>query len=187
MRKKSNYKCIKCDNKAIARQLCKKHYSRWRRGATVEELGGAFNYYDKNKIRNNKCSVKECTRNIGESGSTGLCATHYQRYKKYGDTLDDKPIKKIHDVPYKDRDGYVIFKRKYQHRTIMENYIGRKLNKNENVHHINGNRDDNRIENLELWSTFQPRGQKISDKIKYALEIIKLYGKDPQKYETNNT
>ena len=37
-----------------------------------------------------------------------------------------------------------------QHRMIMEEYLGRKLYPNEHVHHINGVRDDNRIENLEL-------------------------------------
>lgn len=34
----------------------------------------------------------------------------------------------------------------------MQNYIGRKLKKNEVVHHINHNREDNRIENLRLMT-----------------------------------
>ena len=37
---------------------------------------------------------------------------------------------------------------------------------------------DNRLENLELWSTSQPKGQRVVDKLKWAHEIIALYGDD---------
>lgn len=37
-------------------------------------------------------------------------------------------------------------------------------------------RDDNRIENLELWSTSHPAGQRVSDKIEWCIEFLTDYG-----------
>jgi hypothetical protein len=36
------------------------------------------------------------------------------------------------------------------HRHIVEEYIGRPLKENEHVYHINGNPDDNRLDNLQI-------------------------------------
>lgn len=62
------------------------------------------------------------------------------------------------------------------HRVIMEKHLDRELLPDENVHHINGVKIDNRIENLELWSTYQPSGQRVVDKLEWAYEIIRRYG-----------
>lgn len=63
-----------------------------------------------------------------------------------------------------------------EHTFIMSEYIKRPLKKGETVHHINGNRSDNRIENLELWHKSHPPGQRLEDKINWCKEFLTQYG-----------
>ena len=60
----------------------------------------------------------------------------------------------------------------FEHRLIMENYLGRKLGLEEKIHHVNGIRDDNRIENLKLVEN-----QSIHAKLHDCNRYKDIYGR----------
>lgn len=115
--------------------------------------------------------------------SKQMCKKHYSANKRYGNPLSEKKPPKTKrnysyvyqpDHPNSGKDGYIL-----EHRFVVSTHLNRPLMPGENVHHKNGNGKDNRLENLELWNTVQPAGQRIEDKVQYAIEILKLY--DPSK------
>ena len=66
-----------------------------------------------------------------------------------------------------------------QHRIVMERAIGRKIRESERVHHKNGNRQDNRPENLELWtgvgtSKKDPPGVRLVDKMLDMIDSLTM-------------
>ncbi len=95
---------------------------------------------------------------------------------------------------YIDRNGYAIItapdgRSMPEHRHLIEQLLGRPLYPDENVHHINGVRDDNRTDgplrlvddklrsgNLELWSRAQPSGQRVGEKLAWMAEFTQRYG-----------
>ena len=67
---------------------------------------------------------------------------------RYADSKSGYVCAYCPDHPHPKKKNYV-----YEHRLVMEQYLGRYLLSNEIVHHINGDRGDNRIENLMLFSS----------------------------------
>lgn len=137
------------------------------------------------------------------SRTGGLCFNHYRQARvKVYDTkacmVCGTPVKlgcatcmtcrsgEARNSRWLNKDGYVVISRPgspsadaqgriMEHRWVMQQILGRPLLPNETVHHLNGDRSDNREENLQLWSKSQPPGQRVSDKVKWAEEILLLY------------
>jgi hypothetical protein len=110
------------------------------------------------------CKVKGCDR---PAKARGFCPAHYKRVLIHGDPLAELAIRRATGKGTVDHHGYrnvpVPQELRHltggsawfaEHRLIMARHLGRPLASDEQVHHINGVRTDNRLENLELWSTF---------------------------------
>jgi hypothetical protein len=146
-----------CNKPAKARGMCRNHYGYYR---------------NRGDYATKECSVEGCDRG---ATTKGLCSTHYVR--KSRGTPMGPPIRKMapKGAGYVDDMGYRRVGKRAEHRLVMEGILGRSLLPSENVHHLNGDRTDNRPENLELWLNHQPKGQRVSDQVEWAIQILLRY------------
>lgn len=166
---------IGCDRGHKAKGYCLAHYQRMRAGLEVDVAIGSKG--------EKKCSVEWCDK---PSRALNFCDGHYARHLR-GKDMNDPWRGSIYS--FLSSHGYVILgntghpncgKRGMipEHRYVMAKHLGRPLLDGENVHHKNGDRTDNRIENLELWVSSQPSGQRVPDLIRYSLEILNRYSEE---------
>jgi hypothetical protein len=148
--------------------------------------GHAAQHYERRPIaplrqRRTGCAFADCPKphHVG-----GYCAGHYRQLQR-GRQLTPLGQRKGW---YKSSAGYVYIweprhpnanKRGYvaEHTKVMAQILGRPLSASEEVHHRNKRRDDNRPQNLELWTRgSQPPGARASDLVMEAWRILCLYG-----------
>lgn len=160
-----------CDIERRARGYCHGHY---------RNLYGITQKPYEPHIEHPTCTFEGCER---AHKSKGLCGAHYRqqlkgkplrairgRIREQGIRKDGYKNVYLPSHPNSTKTGMIL-----EHVVVMSDMIGRPLVKGENVHHKNGQRADNRPSNLELWNTTQPKGQRVEDKVDYALEILALY------------
>jgi HNH endonuclease len=161
-----------CSRQVIAKGFCSTHYWRW---STSGHPGSAAT--ETRKPRGVPCEVANCMR---LADGDGLCRMHYERRRRRGILGSPNALRAARGAGSRTRGGYRVItvngRTVLEHRHVMEQHLGRPLRKGETVHHRDGNRSRNTIDNLELWTRAQPYGQRAADLLAWAEEIVARYG-----------
>jgi hypothetical protein len=119
------------------------------------------------------CQEPDCSR---RRYARGWCGMHYKRWLRTGSPTRGE---RRHDCAVAGCDRQAKSRgwchAHYQRWRTHGDVLGRPLHEDEVVHHVNGDRTDNRAANLELWSTAHPRGQRIADKVEHAVGMLRRY------------
>lgn len=149
-----------CEKRPMARGLCPRHNNH-RRAIELTDMEGP-------------CVAPNCDR--PRRYRTGYCTMHQVRSRK-GTVPMEAPKRGTVDSRVTSNQGYVrIYGPDHpsagilEHRLVMEQMLGRPLERWENVHHLNGIRSDNRPENLELWCKPQAIGQRPEDLAEWVVD-----------------
>jgi hypothetical protein len=99
---------------------------------------------------------------------------HYERRRRRGVLGGPNALRAARGAGSRTRHGYRVItvngRQVLEHRYVMEQHLGRPLRRGETVHHRDGNRSRNTIDNLELWTGAQPSGQRAADLLVWAEE-----------------
>lgn len=175
-----------CGEEVYAKGWCWRHYeNNRRRGNPLTDGPGRKWRLGESKWEGKTCAADGCDR---PAKTSGYCTMHYDRLKRLGEVGPAAPLRAPKgQMDYIDVHGYRVVSHPdtgqaiLMHRLVMEQVLGRSLRENENVHHRNGDRLDNRPQNLELWVKSQPCGQRVTDLVAWAKEIIDTYGAEAER------